>query len=87
MDKASLEGKFKQIQNAYQYLFLGSLELLELNALFWIEKALLRLVNVLARKRLTELKGVLTNTVEEDDSVRLRENMMEAQVVAVLDGH
>lgn len=75
------------MQHAYQNLFLGSLELLELNALFWTEKALLRLVNVLARKRLTELKGVLTDTGDEDDNARLRENMMEVQVVAVLGGH
>lgn len=87
MDKASLKDKFKRMQNAYQYLFLGSLELLELNALFWTEKALLRLVNVLARKRLTELKDVLTDSVDHDDNARLRENMMEAQVVAVLGGH
>ena len=87
MDKESLKDKFKRMQVAYQNLFLGSLELLELNTLFWTEKALRRLVNVLARKRLVSLKGTLADAGEAGDNALLRENMMEAQVMAALGGH
>ena len=87
MDKESLTDKFKRMQVAYQNLFLGSLELLELNTLFWTEKLLLRLVNSLSRKRLLALKDVLAEGGDIEDNVLLRENMMEAQVVAALGGH
>ena len=87
MAKESLKDKFKRMQIAYQNLFLDSLELLELNTLFWTEKALRRLVNVLARKRLVSLKGTLADAGEAGDNALLRENMMEAQVMAALGGH
>ena len=87
MDRENLESKFKRMQLAYRNLFLGSLELLELNSLFWTEKLLLRLVNSLSRKRLQALKDVLAEGGDNEDNVLLRENMMEAQVVAALGGH
>ncbi|MCB8973859.1 MAG: hypothetical protein H6654_09895 [Ardenticatenaceae bacterium] len=87
MDKVTLVDKFKRMQLAYRNLFLGSLELLELNTLFWTEKLLLRLVNSLSRKRLLALKDVLAEGGDIEDNVLLRENMMEAQVVAALGGH
>ena len=87
MDKKSLTDNFKQMQVAYQNLFLGSLELLELNTLFWTEKALLRLVNVVSRKRLVSLKGILANAEVEGDKDLLQENMMEVQIAALLGGH
>ena len=87
MDRENLESKFKRMQLAYRNLFLGSLELLELNSLFWTEKLLLRLVNSLSRKRLLALKDVLAEGGDIEDNVLLRENMMEAQVVAALGGH
>ena len=87
MDKVTLVDKFKRMQLAYRNLFLGSLELLELNTLFWTEKLLLRLVNSLSRKRLVALKDVLAEGGDIEDNVLLREKMMEAQVVAALGGH
>ena len=87
VDKESLADKFKRMQLAYRNLFLGSLELLELDSLFWTEKLLLRLVNSLSRKRLHALHTVLIDIEDNEDNVLLRQNMMEAQVVAALGGH
>ena len=41
----------------------------------------------MSRKRLLALKDVLAEGGDKEDSVLLRENMMEAQVVAALGGH
>lgn len=87
MDAQSLKDKFQQMKSAYQNLYLGSLELLELDNLFWTEKALLKLVKMLSQKRLVDLKAILAAEPTEFDNTHLRENMVEAQIVAALGGH
>ena len=72
---------------AYQNLFLGSTELLELDSLFWTEKLLLKLVNLLSQKRIRSLSAILPHELTEAENKILRANMLEAQAVAALGGH
>ena len=54
-----LDTKLKQIKEAYEQLFSGASTLLDLNALHWREKWLLRLVQVLYKKRLEETQRLI----------------------------
>lgn len=72
---------------AYRSLFIGSLELLELDSAYWTEKLLLRLIHRLSRQRLQEIKAALPGALTGEAEIRLKENMMEAQVEAALAGH
>lgn len=72
---------------AYQNLFLGSTELLELDSLFWTERLLLKLVNLLSRKRIQSLNTILSRETTEVEATILRANILEAQAAAALGGH
>jgi len=72
---------------AYQHLFLGSTELLELDTLFWTEKLLLKLINLLSQKRVQNLNALLSHESTEHENITLRANMLEAQASAALGGH
>ena len=87
MDTQAVKDKFKRMRAAYQHLFLGSLELLELDALFWTEKLLLMLVYLLSQKRIQGLNALLSHELTEDENINLRANMLEAQASAALGGH
>mgnify|MGYP006969371824 CR=1 FL=1 len=87
MSTEAVKDKFKRMRAAYQNLFLSSSELLELNSLFWTEKLLLKLVNLLSQKRIQRLNAILSQDRTEADNIVLRANMLEAQAVAALGGH
>ena len=72
---------------AYQHLFLGSTELLELDTLFWTEKLLLKLVNLLSQKRIRSLRAILPHELTEAENNLLRANVLDAQAAAALGGH
>jgi hypothetical protein len=87
MNSQAVKDKFKRMRAAYQNLFLGSMELLELDSLFRTEKGLLKLVNALSQKRIQRLNAILSQDRTEADNIVLRANMLEAQAVAALGGH
>ena len=87
MKAQDVEDKFNRIRAAYQHLFLGSTELLELDSLFWTEKVLLKLVNLLSQKRIQRINTILPRKHTDAENSILRANMLEAQAVAALGGH
>lgn len=87
MDDQEVRDKFKRMRAAYQNLFLGSMELIELDSLFWTEKILLKLVNLLAQKRIQNLNAVLSLELTNAENSVLRANLLEAQAAAALGGH
>lgn len=87
MDKEYLEEKFGRTRSAYKSLFIGSLELLELDSIYWTERILLKIVHTLSKQRLVQIKNVFPSESKTDNEKRLKENMLEAQVEAALGGH
>ncbi len=75
------------MRKAYRELFLGSQTLIEMDALSWTERWLLRLVNRLARQRLTQIGKADAAPPDPVADDRLRANMLEFQVEASLGGH
>lgn len=84
LDQHSLEKRLIQQRQAYTMLRRGAERLLQLNALFWTERWLLRLVRYLYRHRLEQLG---TTEAQFMDIGHLKENMLEAAVEAAVQGH
>ena len=84
IDPQSLEQRLVQQRQAYTLLLRGAERLLQLNALFWTERWLLRLVRYLYRRRLEQLGATEAQFM---DTGHLKENMLEAAVEAALQGH
>ena len=68
----SLEKRFSQQQQAYTLLLRGAERLLQLDALFWTERWLLRLVRYLYGHRLEQLSEIEAQFMDTD---HLKENM------------
>ena len=79
--------KLFQIREAYQELFLGSQTLIELDALSWPERWLLRLVNRLAQQRLGQIGKATAALPNPESKKQLRETLLAFQVDASLAGH
>ncbi len=87
MDKEQLEDKFGKMKAAYKSLFIVSISLLELGAIHWTERILLRLVHALSKQRLGQIKGAFPDDVTGEDEKQLKENMLEARIEAALGNH
>ena len=79
-----LQKRFSQQRQAYTLLLRGAERLLQLDALFWTERWLLRLVRYLYRRRLEQLGATEARFM---DKGHLKENMLEAAVEAAVQGH
>ena len=75
------------MRKAYRELFLGSQTLIEMDALSWRERWLLRLVNRIARHRLAQIGEAAVSFSDPVVDDRLRATMLEFQVEASLAGH
>lgn len=91
MTQNEIAGLLRKRRAAYEQLAAGAGALLP-ERLYWTERALLRLVQLVATQRLSQLAAVrlpvegqaplMTNTTEE-----LREGLVEAMAEAALGGH
>ena len=57
-DPNELSAKLERMRAAYQQLHSGSGALLEIGAIYWTERLLLRLVHALYGRRLAQIGGV-----------------------------
>lgn len=79
--------KFNRMKTAYLNLYLGSSDLLKLDAVYWTERLLLIILRNISQKRLQSLNSLIPDEPSDTDNRNLRENIIEAQASAALGGH
>ena len=58
LKKQAIQAKLANMQEAYRYLYIGSLSVLEPDSAYWTKRWLFKLVNGLAQKRLEQINTV-----------------------------